>query len=164
VDDKLSISLQSNHLSTLNMEDSLRCALYSTQLSIKTLSETLEILTSSGTSVLLHFYSLCPSKATSKIFKNMSRLLSTLPQSENIPWKTVIVYAWGLDRKKFRTLSLTNVQSLLRATSHNFLDPTLLPRSSAFTKYTHTHTHTHTYIHIYIYYWWQEIKRTMTVK
>jgi hypothetical protein len=72
VDDELSISLQSNHLSTLNMEDGLRCALYSTQLSIKTLSETIEILISSGTSVLLHFYSLCPSKATCKIFKNVT--------------------------------------------------------------------------------------------
>ena len=50
------------------MADGLRCALASTNLSIKTLSETIEIRTSRGTSVLFHFYSLCPNNTTREIF------------------------------------------------------------------------------------------------
>jgi len=36
----------------------------------------------------------------------MSCLLPTSPQSENIIWKTVIQYAWGLGRRKFRNTVL----------------------------------------------------------
>jgi hypothetical protein len=50
------------------MENGLQCAVASTNLSIKTLSETTEIRTSNGTPVLLHFYSLCPSNTTCEIF------------------------------------------------------------------------------------------------
>jgi hypothetical protein len=70
VDYEFSSLLQSKtrHRSRLNMENVLQCAVASTNLSIKTLSETIEVRTSRGTPVLLHFYSLCPSNTTCEIF------------------------------------------------------------------------------------------------
>jgi len=108
VDYEFSILLQSKtrYISRLNTENGPQCAVASTNLIIKTLSDTIEIRTSSGTPVLMHFYSLCPSNTTCEIFKNMSCLLSTLPQSENIIWKNVTEYARGLGRRKFRNTVL----------------------------------------------------------
>jgi len=70
VDYESAILLQSKtrHISRLIMENGLQCAIASTNLSITTLSETIEIRTSSGTPVLLQFYSLCPSNTTCEIF------------------------------------------------------------------------------------------------
>jgi hypothetical protein len=89
VDYEFSVLLQSKtrYISRLNMENCLQCAVALTNLIIKTLSDTTEIRTSSGTPVLMHFYSLCPSNTICEIFKNKSCLLSTLPQSANIIWK-----------------------------------------------------------------------------